>query len=180
MLNPSSTKAMSHPARYNGLLAGIAELLDVARHTSARAVNALMSAAYWEIGRRIVVFEQKGRERADYGKTLLARLSADLIERFGRGFSPDNLESMRRFYLAYPPEKISETLSRKSKLLQGSEFEAVPLLKSADSKTFQSLAVKSLTNISDAASRKCGLDAVAACFPLPWSHYVLLVRGCRS
>jgi hypothetical protein len=55
-MKPSSTKYVSRPARYDGLLFGIAELLDAARHTSARAVNALMSAAYWEIGHRIVEF----------------------------------------------------------------------------------------------------------------------------
>src|SRR3546814_21015129 len=73
-----------------------------------------MTASYWEIGRRIVEAEQKGRRRAGYGEQLMARLSADLTARFGRGFSPDNLENMRRFFAAYPLEAISETLSRKS------------------------------------------------------------------
>jgi hypothetical protein len=171
---------MSHPAQYDGLIVGIAKMLDIARHVSARAVNALMSAAYWDIGRRIVEFEQKGRERAGYGEELLGRLSFDLTKRFGRGFSPDNLELMRRFYLAYPPAKISETLSRKSSLLHGDQLEAPPLLKSADSKTPQVLPVVLSFGISDTSSRKFTLDALAACFPLPWSHYVLLVRRSRS
>jgi hypothetical protein len=46
-----------------------------------------------------VEFEQKGKERAEYGKRLLEMLSNDLTKRFGRGFSPDNLEAMRNFYL---------------------------------------------------------------------------------
>ena len=70
-----------------------------------------MTAAYWFIGRRIVEFEQAGSARADYGARLLERLSADLTDRYGRGFSVDNLENMRLFYLACPPEKISETPS---------------------------------------------------------------------
>lgn len=45
---------------------------------------------------------------------MIARLSADLTARFGRGFSPDNLENMRRFFAAYPRPVISEALSRKS------------------------------------------------------------------
>ena len=55
------------------------------------------------------------KERAEYGRNLIARLSVDLSDRFGRGFSSDNLESMRIFYRAFPSAKISETLSRKSK-----------------------------------------------------------------
>ncbi|VFR64991.1 FIG074102: hypothetical protein [plant metagenome] len=53
-----------------------------------------MTASYWEIGRRIVEAEQKGRRRAGYGEQLMARLSADLTARFWRGFSPDNLRCL--------------------------------------------------------------------------------------
>ena len=101
-------------AGYSSLVGGIAELLETARRTSARAVNALMTATYWEIGRRIVEFEQGGEKRAAYGRQLMARLSQDLGRQYGRGFSPDNLESMRQFYCAFPPFVISETVSRKS------------------------------------------------------------------
>jgi hypothetical protein len=48
--------------------------------------NALMTATYWEVGRRIVEFEQGGEKRAGYGEELLARLADDLTARFGRGF----------------------------------------------------------------------------------------------
>ncbi len=65
---------------------GIVELLESARRTAARSVNALMTASYWEIGRRIVEFEQGGKGRAEYGQQLLKRLSSDLTARFGRGF----------------------------------------------------------------------------------------------
>jgi hypothetical protein len=51
--------------------------------------------------------------RAGHGEQLIARLSSDLTAQFGRGFSVDNLEYMRRFFLAYPRSIISETLSRK-------------------------------------------------------------------
>ena len=50
-------------------------MLAAARRSSARAVNALMTATYWEVGRRIVEFEQRGEMRADYGQELLKRLS---------------------------------------------------------------------------------------------------------
>lgn len=106
------------PVGYAGIHSGIVELLDAARHAAARSVNALMTASYWEIGRRIVEAEQRGKRRAGYGEQLIARLSADLTARFGRGFSADNLENMRRFFLAYPRSAISKTVSRKLDLAE--------------------------------------------------------------
>lgn len=50
------------PEEYGGLIGGIAELLEAARRTAARTVNALMTATYWEIGRRIVEFETTRRD----------------------------------------------------------------------------------------------------------------------
>lgn len=105
--------AVAQPTDYADIHGSIVELLDAARRATARSVNSLMTASYWEIGRRIVEAEQQGRERAGYGEQLIERLSADLSARFGRGFSPDNLENMRRFFLAYPLSAISETVSRK-------------------------------------------------------------------
>jgi hypothetical protein len=84
--------------KYHSLIGGIAELLEASRRTTARTVNALMTATYWEIGRRIVEFEQQGEERARYGEQLLAQLSADLTSRFGRGFGVDNLQRFRSFF----------------------------------------------------------------------------------
>nr|WP_318232461.1 DUF1016 N-terminal domain-containing protein [Cupriavidus sp. CV2] len=72
-----------------------------------------MTASYWEIGRRIVEFEQGGQDRTAYGQALFKRLSADLSTRFGRGFSERNLEQMRSFYQEWPLERISQTASAK-------------------------------------------------------------------
>jgi predicted nuclease of restriction endonuclease-like (RecB) superfamily len=105
---------MKAPAHYDGLVGGIAGLLEAARRTSARAVNAVMTTTYWEIGRRIVEFEQKGEARAEYGEELLQRLGCDLTARFGRGFSERNLLKMRTFYLGWqiPPTLSAESESR--------------------------------------------------------------------
>lgn len=143
-------KSPALPAGYAGIHSGIVELLDAARHAAARSVNALMTASYWEIGRRLIEAEQQGKRRAGYGEQLIARLSTDLTAQFGRGFSPDNLENMRRFFLAYPRSAISETLSRKS----GNELPAAK---------------------SEAVSRKLGLAELAQAFTLPWSAYVRLL-----
>ena len=99
--------------RYKLLAGNIGEILTRARRGAARAVNAVLTATYWEIGRQIVEFLQDGETRAGYGKELMRRLSDDLTERFGRGFSVDNLELMRHFYTCYRLQEITETVSRK-------------------------------------------------------------------
>ena len=141
---------------YDSVLSGLVDLLESARGTSSRTINAIMTTTYWEIGRRIVEFEQGGDIRAEYKAGLLERLSKDLTSRFGRGFSVDNLETMRLFYNAYPPERISETVSRKS---------GVPL---------------SSTSKSETPSRIFTLSDLSEAFPLSWSHYVQLLRHTRS
>jgi predicted nuclease of restriction endonuclease-like (RecB) superfamily len=135
---------------YVGIRSGIVELLSTARQSAARNVNSLMTASYWEIGRRIVEAEQKGKRRAGYGEQLIERLSGDLTTQFGRGFSADNLENMRRFYGMYPSAAISETLSR------------VPMQGAS-------------TRISETLSRKFELHELTEVFTLPWSAYVRLL-----
>ena len=101
------------PASYRDIQTGIVTLLEAARASAVRSVNALMTATYWEIGRRIVESEQGGEERAEYGEGLIQRLSIDLTQRFGRGFSARNLEQMRQFYVCWP---IPQTVSAESGL----------------------------------------------------------------
>jgi predicted nuclease of restriction endonuclease-like (RecB) superfamily len=79
-----------------------------------RPVNALMTATYWEIGRRIVEFEQSGDKRAEYGYELIKQLAGDLTRQFGRGYGAVNLSQMCRFYKEWPPQQIFQTLSEKS------------------------------------------------------------------
>ena len=136
---------------YNLLIGDISSLLESARRTSARAVNTILTATYWEIGRRIIEYEQSGEERAEYGHQLLKNLSYDLTKNFGRGFSADNLESMRLFYLTYSLIEISETVSRKFDLEK-----------------------------SETSSRKLNDEFFSERFPLPWSHYVMLVRRIKE
>jgi predicted nuclease of restriction endonuclease-like (RecB) superfamily len=140
---------------YGGIHGDIVALLEAARSAAARSVNALMTATYWEIGRRLVEFEQGGQERAAYGATLLKNLSADLVARFGRGFSERNLEQMRSFYLAWSPEQISQTLSAKSDPRQLSQ-------------------TASASPISR-AMKPADLPTLSRAFPLPWSAYVRLL-----
>jgi predicted nuclease of restriction endonuclease-like (RecB) superfamily len=142
------TKLSAMPENYDNIRAGIVELLKAARAAAARNVNSIMTATYWEIGRRIVQSEQAGEKRAEYGEVLIRRLAEDLSGSFGRGFGARNLAQMRSFYLAWPEEKILQTPSAKS---------STALL---------------FSNIDDKGSIISGL---ASRFVLPWSAYVRLL-----
>lgn len=84
-------------------------LLINAKNHVVQTVNTTMVYTYFEIGRIIIENEQGGKERAKYNKQTLKKLSKQLTGEFGKGFSVDNLENMRRFYIAY---QKSETPSR--------------------------------------------------------------------
>jgi predicted nuclease of restriction endonuclease-like (RecB) superfamily len=147
------------PAGYAVVHVGIVDLLQAARAQAARSVNALMTASYWEIGRRIVEAEQKGKRRAGYGEQLIERLTTDLTTQFGRGFSRQNLWQMRSFYLNWPPEQILQTVSGESAIRQtASDKSQAPFVVSAPLQAMPA-----------------HLAAVAARFPLPWSAYVRLL-----
>ena len=115
---------------YGDFVEDLSGLLESARLAAARSVNTVMTATYWEVGRRIVEYEQGGKDRAEYGTELLNRLSHDLTRQFGRGFSLRNLQQIRGFYVTYAAAGISQTVSAK----------------------------------------------FSQRFPLPWSHYVRLLR----
>lgn len=85
---------------YPEFVSQLVAMLARARRNSARSVNSIMAATYWEIGCRIVEHEQRGQKRAQYGKALLRRWASDLPSRFGQGFFERNLLAMREFFLA--------------------------------------------------------------------------------
>jgi predicted nuclease of restriction endonuclease-like (RecB) superfamily len=142
------TKMTTIPENYNNIRTEIVELLKTARSTAARNINSIMTAVYWEIGRRIVRVEQGGERRAEYGEQLIEQLATDLTQRFGRGFGRANLWQMRAFYCAWPEGKILQTSSGES---------IIPLVsnnKGGDSST---------------------ISVLASHFALPWSAYVRLL-----
>ena len=158
---PAKLRADSH---YKGLVADLSHLLENARRTSARAVNAAMTVTYWELGRRIVEFEQGGEKRAGYGEELIQGLADDLGRRFGRGFSYPNLSKFRKFYLAYSDREILSTASRES------AADKLSTLSIDSASTGESNQAG-----SDSAARLAKLHRLATVFPLPWSHYVRLL-----
>lgn len=144
---------------YAAVVSDISTLLLSARRAAARSVNSIMTATYWEIGRRIVEYEQGGSRRAEYGIKLIARLADDLTGRFGRGFGADNLELMRKFYLTFPPDVVASRLGRNSE----SRIRKLPPAK-----------------ISESLIRKFDRGELNAVFPLSWTHYIHLISRSRS
>ena len=96
-----------------GMKEPVPSTVEAARRSAARSVNAVMTAAYWSIGRHIAELEQEGRSRVEYGKETVERLAADLSARYGRGFLVRNVWLMRAFYLGWP---ILQTPSAESLL----------------------------------------------------------------
>lgn len=150
------------PPDYHIVLTGLVDLLEAARRATARAVNDVMTTTYWEVGRRIVEYEQAGSERATYGEGLLKRLATDLTGRFGRGFSLTNLKQIRKFFLLYRFLEKSQTLS--------DLFNTLPSREEGRTDT---------TEVFPKMSRQSDLSSLATRAPrfvLPWSHDVELLK----
>lgn len=137
------------------LVERIERLITEARKRTVATVNTAMVYTYYEIGRMIVEDEQEGNYRAEYGKAVLKALSVRLGDKFGKGFSVDNLENMRKFYLAYSK---SETLSRISE--NNMQISEKPSRK-----------LSTLLTISQKTQTSAELH-----FTLSWSHYLKLMR----
>lgn len=155
---PKTTKPKKSVLEAPRLFDRVRVILESARSDIVRTVNTTQVVTNWLIGREIVEEEQQGKRRAGYGETLLADLSERLGHDYGRGYSVDNLEAFRQFYLEYP-RLISETASRNF----------------------------ALPEISGTATRKsAGTDAADSRQPgtlnpnLSWSHYRSLLRVSRQ
>ena len=144
-------------APYQAVFGDVSKIIDAARESVARSVNAAMTAAYWLTGRRVVEFEQSGEGRAEYGAALIERLAVDLTGRFGRGFSLQNIYNMRLFYLSYQPDRILQTLSGELAQPPGREN------------------LQTASREFAPPSALVGFDDLLSAFPLPWSAYVRLL-----
>lgn len=163
------SKGFTHPRlpkQYDRLLADVSGLLEQARRTAVRSVNAVLTSVYWQIGCRIVEHEQGGKQRAEYGRELLVHLGEDLTRQYGRGFSWRNLYQMRLFYQGW---EILQTPSAK--------FEARVICSSLSSELsppkFQTPSGESETVQTAPAQLAAMLPP--GTFPLSWSHYVRLM-----
>jgi len=169
-----------HSGDYGRLVLDISGLLELARHTAARSVNGILTATYWEIGRRIVEFEQGGRTRSTYGEELLDRLSKDLTAKHGRGFSRSNVAQIRAFYMTW---EIVQTLSGQFEARvklptvsgQGQAKKRQTLSVESGDRKPSIVSVESTPVLLPASAPVQWVSAVPGAFPLSWSQYVHLM-----
>lgn len=114
-------------------LVEIKQILVQARQKSYQAINTAMVEAYWNIGKTIVLEEQNGKDRADYGKAIIKTIAKELSDEFGRGFSERNVLYFRKFYLTFPDDEISQTLSAK---LSWSHFQLIMNVTNKDAQQY--------------------------------------------
>ena len=125
-------------------------IVSAARDTSYRMANIMQVLQNWLIGRRIVVQEQQGRARADYGKHIIELASLSLSEAFGRGFSETQVRNYRKFYLAFSNLLIQQTMPAEFRLRLASIQQTMP---------------------AESVS-----DGIVLPVQLSWSHYERLIR----
>jgi len=146
------------------ILQNIRELINSARKSVNRHIDSTMTLTYFLVGRYIVEDEQQGEERAMYAKETLKFLSENLTKEFGKGFSERNLALMKKFYLVYKEEIISENILQTeiAKLYQDTEnVQNDKILQTPFAKSYQGIQNQINTLIS---------------FKLSWAHYIILCR----
>lgn len=96
----------------NDFIKDIKLIINEARKQTYKSINSIMVQAYWLIGRRIVIQEQNGEKRAEYGTKLIENLSKQLSDSFCNGMSVAQLWNCRQFYTVFPDSEILYTLCR--------------------------------------------------------------------
>ena len=140
------------------LIKNIEQLILQARKQVVSSVNTVMVYTYFSIGKMIVVEnEQKGNKRAKYGEVTLKVLSQYLTDKFGKGWTVENLTLMRKFFIVYSDNKINNN-TNKDLVNTVCQIEK-------QSKNTNSKFVNTVYEI-DTSNR----------FVLSWSHYIILMR----
>jgi Uncharacterized conserved protein len=127
-------------------------LVEDARKRVATAANVALVYTYYEVGRMIVEDEQGGKKRAAYGKAQLAMLSRKLTARLGKGWSPTNLEYMRKFFKVYSVPSCGD------RRIPQTDFEEFAI------------------GAADSQNGVLEIQSAPISFRLSWSHYLVLMR----
>lgn len=99
----------------NKFIADLKEIVNSSRQFAYSAVNFAQVRQNWLIGQRIVLQEQDGKARAEYGKRIIEIASKTLTAEFGKGFSERSLWKYKQFYLSFSNIQILPTVSAELK-----------------------------------------------------------------
>ena len=115
-----------------GLLKDSCIIIEQSQQSAYQAVNETLIKRNWLLGMRIQ-HEVLKEQRAEYGEQVIKKLAADLVKRYGRGFSKSNLYLFVSFYVSHPD--FFQSLTGKPKVV-------------IDENIFQSLTGKSPIRLS--------------------------------
>lgn len=87
-----------HPS----VITDIKSIIAESKEKAIRAVDHQRTLMYWHIGKRIFEEEQRGKDRADYGKYLTKYIAQELEPEYGSGYSRRQIELFRQFYRTFP------------------------------------------------------------------------------
>lgn len=88
----------------------IRSIVSAAKAYTYKTANQMIVISNWLVGRRIVVQEQHGAERAEYGKRVIDIASEALTKTFGKGYGATTLRNYRKFYLTFKDITIQQPL----------------------------------------------------------------------
>jgi predicted nuclease of restriction endonuclease-like (RecB) superfamily len=152
------------PNKNISLYSEVKQLIEEAKTFVVQNVNTILVFTNYHIGKIIVEDEQRGKERAKYAEKTLKNLSKRLTKDFGRGYSEDNLNRMRNFYLLF-----------------NSRISATPLRKSQEPIKKYATVLRKFTAVKSRRQNALLMWQTAFAefqfhFPLSWSHYLFLMR----
>ena len=89
---------------------GVGNIIEQSKHNIAVYLNSEVSMTYWKIGRYVAgELDSVGEEK--YGSKIVATLSHQLTERYGKGYTRSAIIRMVKVAREYPDEQIAATLS---------------------------------------------------------------------
>ena len=119
--------------RENLFLDSLKDIVKSARRFAYNSINLAQLRQNWLIGQKIVIQEQNGNDRAEYGKHIVEIASKELTAEFGKGFSERSLWKFKQFYLTFKDLQILPTMSAESApLLSWSHYERLLRVKDSN------------------------------------------------
>ena len=88
----------------------VRNIISTAKEHTYKTANLMIVVSNWLVGRRIVLQEQKGKDRAEYGKRIITIASQELTRSFGKGYAETTLKNYRKFYMQFSNLQIRQPL----------------------------------------------------------------------
>ena len=138
----------------------VSAIIEEGRKYVSTAINLAEVYSKYQIGMYIVEEEQAGNKRAGYGKQVLLNLSERLTEKYGDGWSVEQLTLIRKFYTVY-----SNSVN--------ADYE----IQNTDLEITESAPVKIVNTVYQIQNLPKSIDPSSMPrFTLSWSHYIVLMR----